>query len=173
MKYLSIAFLAFMFIACGGGGNAVKECPFGKPKPLFSKEMPGVSQYSFTLNGDNSAVEKLSLPQYAYELEILESGCEQKTQEIRLTVLPYEGQMDDINSPSDCAQAFGQYMTDIATIAPEKLLSLQNWGIAIAKMHSKIQYNSPTPIDNEPFTVQIDMLRQPQSTLITVVIKNT
>lgn len=152
----------------GAGGG---DCPQGKPRPLFAKDMKGVANYSFEVQGNNST-EHAAFPELALELDLLESGCERKTQEIRLTLLPYEGQLEEIPHASACAQVLGESLVNIAEIAPEKLLSLRQWGMVIGSNHHRIQYNTPFPLPDQPFTVQLDKLQQPKSILLTLVIKN-
>lgn len=167
---ITITLLSGLWMGCGGNGSE-PECPHGKPRPLFKKEMPGVSNYSFEAKGNNST-EKLSVPEIACDLELLESGCEDKTQEIRLTLHAVEGQLETVNTPSDCAQLFGSGLLNISELAPQELLSLKQWGIAVAQQHERIQYNTPISLENEPFVIQMDKMQQPDAILITVVIKS-
>ncbi len=92
--YLMLLCAVVGVYACrqGDAPKKLEDCPYGKPKPIFSEEMPGVKRHVF-VEEPYTATEEFTLGD-TLQITIIQSGCEAPVQEFRFS-LPRRPAADD------------------------------------------------------------------------------
>jgi hypothetical protein len=158
-------------------------CKFGTPKPLFSPSNALVSNYLFEVKGQN-AVEKLRLDSIfstsinenkkpifiPLELEIIQSGCEEVVQEIRIEFFDQKNKMPKNFRAPDCANIIAQIFIDFSRLGGRSI-AFQPLAEAILEKENNFIYGEETML-KKGFTIQLDKVHSPESTLVTLILKN-
>ena len=133
---------AIALSACGdrSAPKKLEDCPAGKPKPVFSEQMPGVSGHRFTAES-YSATEEFTLGD-SMAITLIQSGCEQPVQEFRFS-FSYTPERDD---PVFWADKCVDILYDLSRLSPE-VAPLAAWAQAI-------EAPPPNIILGEPFLIQ-------------------
>jgi len=133
---------AIALSACGdrSAPKKLEDCPAGKPKPVFSEQMPGVSGHRFTAES-YSATEEFVLGD-SMAIALIQSGCEQPVQEFRFSFSYTPDRDDPVFWVGKSVDALYDLSSLNAAVAP-----LAAWAQAI-------EAAPPNIILGEPFSVQ-------------------
>ncbi len=159
-----------------------KPCKLGNPVSLFSAETAGIKDHSFTVEEFNSiekikidsifpsAIEKdgntLFIP---IELTILQSGCEEITQEIRIEFFDKIDPMPKTYPAPDCADLVAEIFRKLSVSSPNAI-ALGELGKAIFNKIYEFEYGNAIKLQ-KGFSLQIDKIHSSESTLVTVIFK--
>lgn len=147
MNRLFFCFFCFAvaFTACGdrNASKKLEDCPYGKPKPVFSEKMPGVSGHRFVAE-PYSATEELRLGD-SLAITLIQSGCETPVQEFRFE-LNYVPEKDD--AVFWVGKCIGM-LYDLSELSPD-VAPLAAWAQAMEAV-------PPNFILGEPFAIQQDI----------------
>ncbi len=120
------------------------DCLLGTPVPILSDTMMNVSNHSFEAEGQNS-IEKANLANQV-QLEFLQSGCENITQEFRF-LLPqgdYTQQHDTVwvQKAAETFWTLGGYNTD------QQAEFFKRFGMMLQSYSSAVQFNEPLTLEH-------------------------
>ena len=159
-----------------------KPCLFSNHPALFSSKNKGISNYSF--EGDsNNTVEKLRLDSFFFvdsvkdsiklyipiELTILQTGCNELNQEIRLEFFDKASKMPTDYPAPDCANITAQVFAKLS-LEYQSAVSFRGLAQAIVERENDFEYGKPLKLQGG-FSLQIDKMHSSESTLVTVIFK--
>jgi hypothetical protein len=161
-----------------------KACENGAPTALFSANTPGVSRHEFELNGQNS-FEKLNLDSLfelsdrdaaiklfmPIQLQILQSGCAELTQEIRIEFYDNIAKMPQSFSAPELTNIVAQVFAKISTL-DAKAMAFAGLAEALIEEQDAIKYGNPTDLTGG-FSIQLDKMHSSESTIVTVIFKKS
>lgn len=159
-----------------------KPCKLGKPISLFSSESIGIKEHSFTVEAYNS-IEKMKIDSIfpsaiekdgntifiPIELTILQSGCEEITQEIRIEFFDKIDPMPKNYTAPDCADLIAEIFRKLSVSSPNAI-ALGELGKAIFNKINAFEYGNAIKLQ-KGFSLQIDKIHSSESTLVTVIFK--
>jgi hypothetical protein len=180
MKNLILLIFIPLLLSCN---KKVKPCAFGTPMALFSQNTPGVSKYEFEEKGQNS-FEKLYLDSIfetdkiingnriyiPIELTIIQSGCHELIQEIRLEFFDKESRPKNFPAPY-CANITAQVFAKLSNI-DINARSFAGLADAMIEKENNFEYGNPFKL-RDGFSVQMDKMRSKESTMVTIILKNS
>ncbi len=157
MRKLFIALtLTVCFIACKD--NKPKDCPSGKPLPIFTKEMFVVKDHSFNAQGQKSQ-EEVGLAN-GTRLEIFQQGCDTLSQSFRFS-FSHLITRDSFVTTIDSAISQFRYLS----AANEKLKPFVIWSDALTQLRTHIRQGEYLDLDRG-IKLRIDQLDQGSGTTI-------
>ncbi len=117
---------ALAVAACGHGDGPRKleDCPYGKPNPVFSEQMPGVSAHRFESEAYSTTEEFVLGDTLAVAL--IQSGCEAPVQEFRFAMPPQSTPSDPAYWVEQCVDILYKMSALSAETAP-----LSAWALAM------------------------------------------
>ena len=175
-----------MLLSCNGNSLAKEPCRFGEPTPLFSSNTEGISRYTFDKDGQNATESLFLKDMYKIpldtlgnaisipaKLEILQSGCNEVEQEFRIEFMDKSVgmQMPHDIAASECAYHVTIFFQILGNL-DKKAISFYSLADAIGEKMESFRFNEPIALQ-DGFTAQIDKIHSPESTMITVVLKQT
>lgn len=179
MYKIILLFLCILTVSCTQKKNPCKQ---GKPESLFSSKTLGISNHSFVIEGQNST-EKLLLDSIfptskvedgkrlyiPIELTILQTGCEEITQEIRLEFFDSISPMPKDYLAQECAELVAKLFNELSTM-DLNAIAFAELGKAISMNIDQFEYGTAVEIGSG-FCLQIDKIHSSKSTLLTVIFK--
>lgn len=162
-RMLRLSFFSLLFfslLACEGE----KPCPYGTPKAIFAPSMSGVEDHQFEQKGQG-ALEQLRIPEYDFNLEIQQSGCEQLVQTFRFELL--EGKLDPKITAPDCVQLAANLFHGLSQLDPE-LAFFTGWRDALYQKRMDFEFNTLTDLGQRGYQARIDKIDNPNSVLLIV-----
>lgn len=141
------------------GADPAEPCKFGSPRPMFSDQLPGVTQHQFQSNGQKSG-ETLALSN-GYHLELLQDGCNEIRQEFQFVI------KEDLRNLADSTwflQAI-EKMSFLAKLST-KHAPLGFWGRAIEGYRSEMSLGMPKEVEKNTFITIDRLVAEDQATLI-------
>ena len=170
MKYFfnfSILFLAIIILNSCESKN--KKCLALDQKPLFSSTTKGIENYSFTKNNQNVS-EKFRFHLFlTMDFEIISSGCDELTQEIRIDFQDKSEPMPRKINAKDLIEVVASTLLEISSF-DKNAYSLTGLADAMMKKQNQMEYNQEVSIGNG-FMLQLDKIHDTESTLVTIILK--
>lgn len=181
MKNLIFLIFIPLLLSCN---KKVKPCIYTTHPAIFSAKYPLVSDYTFEQDSSGS-IEKLRLDSIfetdkiingnriyiPIELTIIQSGCHELTQEIRLEFFDKESRMPKSFPAPDCANIIAQVFAKLSNI-DINTRSFGGLAEAIIEKENNIEYGSPIKL-RDGFSIQMDKMHSKESTLVTIILKNS
>lgn len=165
MNYFVRTLLAgalFSVVACG---DAATDC--GTPQPFFSENIEGITGHSFEVK-ELYAVEKASIPQYDFSIEVHQSGCEEVTQEFRFYL---EGEVAQSITPAECTEIAARLFTGLSQLSPD-LMDFTAWSDALMRAQPRVQqFNQSVPLDDARYAVEINKMHEASRFVLFVTLK--
>jgi hypothetical protein len=181
MKNLILLIFIPLLLSCN---KKVKPCIYTAHPAIFSAKFPSVSDYTFEQDSSGS-IEKLRLDSIfdtdkiingnrfyiPIELTIIQSGCHELTQEIRLEFFDKESRMPKNFPAPECANIIAQVFVKLSKI-DISAMSFAGLAEAIIEKESNFEYGSSIKL-RDGFSVQMDKMRSKESTMVTIILKNS
>ena len=181
LMFILILFCSISVISCQ---NVIKPCEYGTPTALFSPDNPGVSRHEFEVNRQNSfeklrldSLFELSDPDVAIklfmpiQLQILQSGCHELTQEFRIEFFDEIMKMPENFSAADLTNIIAQIFVKLSAL-DAKALAFAGLAEALIEKQNNVQYGSFTEL-RDGFKVKIDKMHSSESTIVTLILNNS
>lgn len=158
--------ISLIFFSCGNknqdSDDPFADCKFGKPEPVFSKEIPKINSHDFRLAG-REGIEKVVF-ENGVHLEIFQSGCDAIRQEFQFTLAGNFGKV-----PADfwvlrAIEQF-QYMGTLG----EKFAAFSFWANAMQQSASRFALGQALEVQPGAF-VTLDKIFSPDHTILIVVL---
>ena len=159
--FLFIAILAG-FSQCNSGPKKLEDCPYGQPKPIFSKQIPGVTRHSFRADA-LSAAEELILGD-TLSITLIQSGCEKPVQEFRFVIQNPPPQAD----AAYWADRAVDLLYQLSKLSPE-LVPLSAWAQAIEPQIPGISLGEPILVEQDTY-VSIDRIESAGSVILMLIL---
>jgi hypothetical protein len=168
--------LSFILISCK---SKEKPCSYGKPVSIFSKNTPKGTNHQFKADKEssNESIRFDSLFQIEQEtdtlyipiqLEILQRGCDQITQEFRFEFFDEKEPMPLMDAP-DLAGLLVPVLAEISLIEPKASL-LEGIGSTLLKHQNKLEKNQDIAVD-QGFTFHLSQIKGNSSTILVLILK--
>ncbi len=142
-----------LFFAC----NSPKKCQF-KPEPIFSKDLPGVLQYNFEVQGAES-LESVFFENQVM-LELYQEVCDKTKQEYKFTVRgDYFKYPDSLWTREAVRQ-----LTQLSTLSP-KQAALRDWAGILEKNRAAMKLAEEKEVQPGVFA-KIDRIVNPQQSIL-------
>ncbi len=136
-----------------------KNCKYGAPTPVFSKDLEKVKDHSFSVKGQKG-IEKVKF-ENGVDLELLQDGCNEILQSYQFT-LNHDSKEDDQYWLAQAVEQF-RYLSTLS----EDHLSLSLWAGAIANASEYISLGES--FEPEPNTfIKIDKIPSNEKTILVV-----
>lgn len=160
--FLLLAVLLAVFPQCSGGPKKFEDCPYGRPKAIFSEQMPGVTSHSFRAD-DLSATEELILGD-TLSVTLIQSGCEKPVQEFRFVIR---------NPPPQAGAAYWadravDLLYQLSRLSPE-LVPLSAWAQAVEPQIPGIALGEPFQVEQDTY-VSIDRIESAGSVILMLIL---
>jgi len=161
-QLLLFALLLIAFCQCSDGPKKLEDCPYDKPKPIFSEQMPGVTRHSFRTD-DLSATEELTLGD-SLSVTLIQSGCEKPVQEFRFVIQ---------NPPPQANAAYWadrgvDLLYQLSNLSPE-LVPLSAWAQAVEQQIPRISLGEPFPVEQDTY-VSIDRIESAGNVILMLIL---
>lgn len=163
LHFLLFAAIGTGFIQCNGGGQKkLEDCPYGKPQPIFSEQMSGVSSHNFSTD-DYSATEELILGD-TLPVTLIQSGCEKPVQEFRFFIARPPAQAD----AAYWANLTVDILYQLSHLSP-KLVPLSAWAQAIEQQTSGITLGESFQVEQDIY-VNIDRMESAGGVILMLIL---
>jgi hypothetical protein len=181
MKKILLLIILPLLLSCN---KKVKPCIYSNHPALFSAKHASIRNYSFEKDSLTS-IEKLRLDSIfdtdkivngskiyiPIELSIIQSGCHELTQEIRIEFFDKESRMPKNFPAPDCANIIAQVFAKLSKIHVSAM-SFAGLAEAIIEKESNFEYGSSIKL-RDGFSIQMNKMRSMESTMVTIILKNS
>jgi hypothetical protein len=138
-----------------------KNCKFGEPLPIFSKDMKGISSHSF--NASRQEGKEVLEFDNGLKLEIIQSGCNSIRQEFRFALRP-----QGLTSDMDYIQLASEQLRFLASV-DERVSPLAFWANALDAQKSDMKLAEPRELEPLIFAT-VDKIESADGLMLRVVL---
>ena len=166
LKYLIYSFSLLFLLSCN---NENKVCLASEQKALFTSNTRGIENYYFQKSKE-TVTEKFRFNLFmTMDFEIISSGCDELTQEIRIEFQDKSEPMPRKISAKDLIEVVASTLLEISSF-DKNAYSLTGLADAMMKKQNLMEYNQEISIGNG-FSLQLDKIHDAESTLVTIILK--
>jgi hypothetical protein len=165
-KISLFAISLFFLLSCN---SEKKICLASEQKPLFSSKTKGIENYSFQKSKE-TVTEKFRFNLFiTMDFEIISTGCDELTQEIRMEFQDKSEPMPRKISAKDLIEVVASTLLEISNF-DKNAYSLTGLADAMMKKQASMEYNQAVSIGNR-FSMQLDKIHDANSTVVTIMLK--
>jgi len=163
-QLIMVTIMLLALVSCGGESD---QCKYSTPVAIF-QGIDKIENHTFEATGNN-AVEHIFVPSMGMDVELYQSGCNELEQEFRFHI--HEALPLNI-PPQECAMLTAVIFDKLSGLSPN-LIPLAQWAGAIKENAEAFKYNEKIRLKGTPMQVQLDKVHQSNSTMLTVIFKET
>ena len=161
-KALIFTVFVTIFSACAGEGGSGDDCTAGAPEAVFSPEVSGVVNHSFTSDGKEST-ENFQFSD-GVKVEILQGGCDHVRQEYRFTF-----QSEALPDSDSWLQAAAGWLTRLAALGPEYQVYIA-WRDAILEQGANFRLGAPAEV-GPGFLATVDKISGDSEQIVVIILE--